>query len=261
MNLYPNNISPETIKKAKLAKWLIIAGGVVVVAPMALLLLKGVIALAVAGLVGLGSIYLGPVIEMKLRNVRIKMVVAEAQTNPIETLLNQLITKREAASSFGEKITGFRAEIKNFQDKVGTFTKQYPEDAPRFAKQLETMQQLLSFREERYRNLNAELDNFAKAIDRAKAMWAMSQAAQQMNKMAGQDTGDVFEQIKTDAAVDSVMRSVNTAFSQMETALLDNPEVKRAQLAALDHTAPAVLTLDVPSAVQVPVQTQQRDVQ
>ena len=74
-------------------------------------------------------------------------------------------------------------------------------------------------------------------------MWDMSQAAQRMNKVAGQQSGDTFEQIKTEASIDSVMKSVNMAFSQMETALLDNPEVKQAQQAALaQDTQPAIAT-------------------
>ena len=81
--------------------------------------------------------------------------------------------------------------------------------------------------------MQAELKNFASAIDRAKAMWDMSQAAQQMNKLAGRQASDTFEQIKTDVAVDSVMRSVNKAFSEMETSLMDNPEVKQAQQQAV----------------------------
>jgi hypothetical protein len=59
-----------------------------------------------------------------------------------------------------------------------------------------------------------------------------------MNKLAGRQTADTFEQIKTDAAVDSVMRSVNKAFSEMETSLLDNPEVKQAQQQAVMNGTP-----------------------
>jgi predicted nuclease with TOPRIM domain len=232
-NTVTPSVSPETIRKAKIAKWLVIAAGVAVAAPAALLLLKGLLALIVAGVVGLSAIYLGPVVEMKLRNAKVKLIVAEAQSNPIETLLNQLADKRRAAADFADRITEFRTEVKNFQDKVATFEKQYPDDAPRFRSQLQTMQQLLHFREDRYKQVNAELENFAHAIDRAKAMWDMSQAAQRMNKVAGQQSGDTFEQIKTDASIDSVMKSVNMAFSQMETALLDNPEVKQAQQAAI----------------------------
>ena len=123
--------------------------------------------------------------------------------------------------------------MKNFESKTELFEKQYPDDAPRFRQQLDTMKQLLSFREGRYKQVQAELKNFASAIDRAKAMWDMSQAAQQMNKLAGRQASDTFEQIKTDVAVDSVMRSVNKAFSEMETSLMDNPEVKQAQQQAV----------------------------
>ncbi|MGB8420218.1 hypothetical protein [Paraburkholderia sp.] len=228
-------VSPETVRKAKVVKWLVIAAGIAIGAPAALLLLKGLIALIAAGVIGLAAIYLGPVVEMKLRNTRVKMVVAEAHSNPIETLMNQLADKRQSAAEFADRITDFRTEVKGFQDKVGQFKKQYPDDAPRFDAQLATMQQLLHFREDRYKQVNAELDNFSHAVDRAKAMWDVSQAAQRMNKVAGQQSGDAFEQIKTDASIDSVMKSVNTAFSQMETALLDNPEVKQAQQAALEH--------------------------
>lgn len=243
MNSFIPNVSPETARKAKIVKWLVIAAGVAIAAPAALLLLKGLLALVAAGAVGLAAIYLGTVVEMKLRNTQVKMVVAEAKANPIETLINQLADKRRAAADFADRITEFRTEVKNFQDKVGLFEKQYPDDAPRFRSQLATMQQLLHFREDRYKQVNAELDNFAHAIDRARAMWDMSQAAQRMNKVAGQQSGDTFEQIKTEASIDSVMKSVNMAFSQMETALLDNPEVKQAQQAALaQDTQPAIAT-------------------
>lgn len=237
-------VSPETARKAKIIKWVIIAAGVGIAAPAILLVLKGLIALIAAGVIGLAAIYLAPVVEIKIRNTQVKMVVAEAETNPIETLINQLADKRRAAADFAERITEFRTEVKNFQDKMTAFSRQYPEDAPRFASQLATMQQLLKYREDRYKQLNVELDKFSNAIDRAKAMWDMSQAAQHMTKVAGQQSTDTFEKIKTDAAVDSVTRSVNKAFSEMENSLLDNPEVKQAQEAELAGGATASITAD-----------------
>ncbi|MPV56231.1 hypothetical protein CFB46_26980 [Burkholderia sp. HI2761] len=236
--------------KVKLIKWAIIIAGVAIAAPAALFILKGMIALITAGVIGLGAIYLAPVVAMKFANQKVKMIVEEAQANPIETLINQLAEKRQAAQKFADSITAFRTEVKNFEGKTELFEKQYPDDAPRFRSQLDTMKQLLAFREGRYKQVQAELKNFASAIDRAKAMWDMSQAAQQMNKLAGRQAADTFEQIKTDVAVDSVMRSVNKAFSEMETSLMDNPEVKQAQQQAVmngshvpgpDAANPAVL--------------------
>ncbi|MBC8831687.1 hypothetical protein IAI13_35805, partial [Escherichia coli] len=70
---------------------------------------------------------------------------------------------------FADSITAFRTEVKNFENKTELFEKQYPDDAPRFRSQLDTMKQLLAFREGRYKQVQAELKNFASAIDRAKA--------------------------------------------------------------------------------------------
>ncbi|WP_179404282.1 hypothetical protein [Burkholderia guangdongensis] len=250
MSLLSNDANGSTDnRKAKLIKWAIIIAGVAVAAPAALLVLKGLVALITAAVVGLGAIYLAPVVAMKFANQKVKLMVQEAQANPVETLINQLADKRQAAQKFADSITAFRTEVKNFENKTELFEKQYPDDAPRFRAQLDTMKQLLSFRESRYKQVQTELKNFAAAIDRAKAMWDMSQAAQQMNKIAGKQTADTFEQIKTDAAVDSVMRSVNKAFSEMETSLMDNPEVKQAQQAALDDGSGR--TLDASGAPQL----------
>ncbi|HEX7913863.1 MAG TPA: hypothetical protein VF534_38100 [Paraburkholderia sp.] len=241
-------------RKATVIKWAIIAAGVAIAAPAALLVLKGLAALITAAVVGLGAIYLAPVVAMKFANQKVKMMVEEAQANPIETLINQLAEKRRDAQKFADSITDFRTEVKNFEAKTVTFAKQYPDDAPRFQSQLETMKQLLAFRESRYKQVQDELSKFAHAIDRAKAMWDMSQAAQQMNKIAGRQASDTFEQIKTDAAVDSVMRSVNKAFSEMETSLLDNPEVKQAQAAIGGVGQPS--TLETAAKLQLPAKDQ-----
>jgi uncharacterized protein with gpF-like domain len=66
----------------------------------------------------------------------------------------------------------------------------------------------------------------------------MSQSAQRMNKIAGMQSSDTFAQIKTHAALDSVMNSVNKAFSEMETSLMENSEVQQAK-AAIDVTIAA----------------------
>ncbi|KVU84267.1 hypothetical protein WK76_24880 [Burkholderia ubonensis] len=228
------NLARATVRsnKGALIKWTIIGLSVAVVAPVAFLVLKGIVGLAAAGIVGLSAINFGPVIAMKLANQKVKAVIVEAQTNPIETLYNELSEKRQAAEKFKESITAFRTEVKNFADRTEQFRKQYPDDAARFDAQLDTMNKLLAFREGRYKQVQDELKRFSDAIDRARALWDMSQSAQRMNKIAGLQTGDVFAQIKTDAALDSVMNSVNKAFSEMETSLMENPEVRQANAQA-----------------------------
>jgi hypothetical protein len=232
-------VEPTSNKtKVRIIKWAIIGLCIAVGAPLAILLIKGLVGLIVAAVLGLAAINLAPVIAMKFANQKVKMIVTEAETNPIETLYNELNEKRQAAEKFKDSITAFRTEVRNFEQKTSVFKQQYPEDAGRFESQLETMNKHLAFREGRYKQVQQEMQRFSDAIERAKALWDMSQSAQRMNKIAGMQSSDTFAQIKTDAALDSVMNSVNKAFSEMETSLMENSEVQQAK-ASIDLTIAA----------------------
>ncbi|MFM0157129.1 hypothetical protein [Paraburkholderia sediminicola] len=234
----------------KVIKWSIIGLCIAIGAPLAILLVKGLVGLILAAVIGLAAINFGPVLAMKFANQKVKMFVNEAKSNPIETLYNELAEKQEGAERFKKSITDFRTEVKNFEDKTAQFKKQYPEDADRFETQLATMKKLLAFREGRYKQVQDELRRFSDAIDRAKALWDMSQSAQRMNKIAGMQSSDTFAQIKTDAALDSVMNSVNKAFSEMETSLMESAEVQQAKAAAAEVSAasPPAQQLGSPAA-------------
>jgi len=236
-----------------IAKWCVIILACAVVAPVVWAAITGIVGMMIGGAIGLIGINAGPVIALKLANWKyraidaervghIEKVVKAAETNPIETLIQQSMEKRQASDQFKQAISAFSTEVKNFTDQIKEFGKEYPEDVARFQSQLDAMNKLLKFRQDRYKQLQQELDNFDSAIKRAQAMWKMSQAAQKMNKMAGVELADPFVKIKADAAIDSVMTSMNRAFSEMETALLDNKEVQQATL-SVEHSASPVLKL------------------
>lgn len=241
---------------ATIIKWGVIIAACAVIGPIAFMAVKGIIGLALAVGVGLVGINAAPVVSLKLANMKYRALDAErvehvekvstaAAANPIETLINQSMEKRQASDAFKQAITMFRTEVKNFADQIAGFAKEYPDDVARFQSQLDAMNKLLKFREDRYKQLQVELDNFDAAIKRAQAMWKMSQAAQKMNKLAGVELGDPFEKIKADSAINSVMTSMNKAFAEMETALLDNKEVQQATLAVENNPQPA-LTIGAP---------------
>lgn len=215
------------LKKQRLQKWAtvgLVALAALIVSPVIFMVIKGLVGFVVAAVIGLAIVMFTPVIAMKFANWRLQAIKAESRANPIETLQNQYMEKRQALAKFLDSITAFSTEVKNFEDKVSEFKRKFPDEAPRFQEQLATMKKLLDFRKSRFKQAKAELDLFDSAIQRAEAMWNMSQAAQEMNKLAGMQTGDPFEKIKQDAAIDSVYSSMNKAFADLETALLDTAE-------------------------------------
>ena len=234
-------------RRQNIAKWTkigIAAGAIIVVAPLTYLLITGLIGLAIAGVLALGIINFAPVLSMKFANWKVKAIVHEARENPIETLVNQLSDKQQALEKFKESITKFRTEVANFSEKIITFKAQYPEEATKFEAQLAGMNRLLAFRQDKYKEAKKGVEKFERAIDRARALWDMSQEAQRMNKYASLQTGDPFEQIKTDVALESVVTSVNTAFSELETALMDSDDVTQTvnqQVPALEHQQSVVI--------------------
>ena len=93
-------------------------------------------------------------------------------------------------------------------------------------------------------------------LDEMKAYWDMSQAAQDANKAAGMDTGDQFERLKADTAVDAVFESMNRAFAELEVAAAldvnsdDKPDSSVAQLGVSE---PVVLNVSARETQKVKV--------
>jgi len=245
-----------------IAKWGVIVAACAVALPVVFFGALGMIGILIAGGIGLVGINAAPVVALKLANMKYRALDAErvehiekvsnaAAVNPIETLIQQSMEKRQASDQFKQAITIFRTEVKNFADQIAGFAKEYPDDVARFQTQQDAMNKLLKFREDRYKQLQVELDNFDAAIKRAQAMWKMSQAAQKMNKLAGMEIADPFEKIKADSAINSVMTSMNKAFAEMETALMDNKEVQQATLMVENNPQPTLglVTMDAKQKV------------
>jgi len=242
----------NTPQITKVIKWGIVLAVAAVIAPAAYMAITGIVGLAIAAGLVIVGVNVAPVLAIKAANLKHRAIDAErveniekvtgaAAENPIETLMQQSMEKRRASDQFKNSITMFKTEVKNFDDQIANFAKEYPDDVARFQTQQDAMVKLLTFRESRYKQLQLELDNFDQAIKRAQAMWKMSQAAQKMNKLAGVELGDPFEKIKSDSAINSVMSSMNKAFAEMETALLDNKEVQAATLLVENTPQPSLI--------------------
>lgn len=208
---------------ASIAKWSLAAIAALLVAPIIFLVIKGAVGLVVAAVIGLAVVNFAPAVSMKFANWKLKAIKAEANRNPIETLQNVFQARMADKAAFKTRITAFRTEVSGFADKVEVFKAQFPKDADKFARQLEGMNMLLARREAKYKQVKAELEQFEAEIQRADAIWQMSLAAQALNAAAGMENEDVYAKIKTETAIESVQYSLNKAFAEMQTELMDNP--------------------------------------
>jgi hypothetical protein len=231
-------------KRAAYDKWIkvgLIGLGALVVSPIIFMVVKGILGLALAASIGLILVNVAPVISMKVANWKIKLIVAEARENPIETMVNLLAEKRKAFSVFKENVMTAATACKNFEQKAKQFALQYPARAQEFTVQVAAMQNLVNRKKIALQQAQEMLVHGDNKLDEMRAYWEISQAAQAANKAAGMDTSDMFEKLKADTAVDSVFESMNRAFADLEvTAALENNPSETMNLTTINTTSKVV---------------------
>lgn len=233
------------------AKGVVAFVGCVVVAPIVFLAIKGLVGLIVAGVIGLGVINLAPVIAFKLGNWRLAAIKAEAAKNPIETLEQDYAERQQALSNFKHAITTFSAAVQTFKDKLEGFSIKFPKDTDKFNDQFSKMKKLLDVRKHRYKEAEAALDQYSSEIDRAKAIWAMGQEAAKMNAAAGMTDEDFLAKLKQETAMDSVTTSMNTAFAELETSLMEEDGTQEAQKLIEQQPTTAFRPIEMPKKQEV----------
>ncbi len=224
MNLIELNAKKERLATA--AKWGLAGLAALIVSPIIFLVIKGAIGLAVASIVGLAIVNFAPAVSMWFANQKLKAIKAEAARNPVETLQNVYAERLQKKNLFKQQITAFRAKVEGFAEKVQGFAESFPKDAPKFEQQLVAMRALLARRELKYKAVKSELEKFELVIQRADALWKMGLAAAEMNAAAGAFDGDqMMQRIKTETALESVTDSVNLAFSELESDLMEGDDI------------------------------------
>jgi phage shock protein A len=215
-----------------------------IVAPIIFTVITGMVGLIAAAVIGLVAVNATPWLSMKLANWKIKSIVAEAKENPIETLTNLLIEKRKAFGEFKTRVTDAVTARNTFTEKCNKFAVKYPNRAPEFKKQLESMTGNVDKMKVALDAAQDSITDGEHKLEEMKAYWEMSEAAIAANRAAGMDIGDVYSKLKADTACDAVFENMNRAFAEMEVA---------SSLQIENDPSPTFMgtTLDVQTKVQV----------
>lgn len=222
-----NTIEQKRATYDKYFKFAMVALAVLIISPIIFMIVKGIVGLIIAGLVGLIAVNAAPVISMKLANWKVKGIVSEAKENPIETMQNLLVAKKNAFMTFKRDVENATAGYKTFERKIEEFSKQYPQRAKEFMVQLEAMEKLVTQKQQALLQAQAAIKEGDNKLTEMKAFWDMSQIAQEANKSAGMNTGDIFEALKLETSCSAVFDSMNRAFAEMEVASqLSTPQLE-----------------------------------
>jgi hypothetical protein len=226
-------LTPEQRKERTefIVKLVGLGGIALLVGPFMVTILHGLGALlAVAATVGVAYVVqkMWGVFALMVANWHLKALKAEATRNPVETLQTEYVKKQQALSQFKQQLIAFIAEVNNFAAKVRDYVKQGLEDAPIYQEQLAKMIQLQELRKQKYTDAEDSLAEFAEAIRRTDTKWKMACAAAHMSEAAGDMEGEVFDKICIETAIESVQTKLNQSFADLDLALLDDANSKKA---------------------------------
>jgi hypothetical protein len=194
-----------------------------IAAPIAFLAIKGLIGLIAAAVIAFTAITIAPVLGDMAANWKLKALKDEAARNPIETLQRELLRREKLLADQKPKIERFETKILNFEGKLAGFKRQYPEEAPRFERTLNSMRQLLGLRKERYQEAKANLVQFELETQKARAIWEMGQAAKDASE-GGMTEDDFYAKLKTDTSIEAIEETMNESFARLESSLLESKE-------------------------------------
>jgi hypothetical protein len=220
------NLTPEQRKQRTelIVKSVGLLGLCLILGPFFFTILHGlgaIAALFVGGVAVFTAVKFLPWLGMVIGNARLKAIKAEAMKNPVETLQNQLVKKREALDQFKDQIRIFAGQVLSFTDQVKQYVKEGLEDAQVYVEQLSKMNQLLKIRQEKCKQAEVMLVEFEESIERTDRKWKMALAAQAMNEAAGEIAGDVFDKICIETSVNAVQDKLNESMADLEMALMD----------------------------------------
>jgi hypothetical protein len=223
------------IKRQRLETGLKLAGAgavCIVLGPAAFLALKGLgllIAFGLAAGTAAAGLKVVPLVSFKISNAVVKGVIAEAKANPIETLINLQVEKQRQLEAQDQNIITFATAVGNFDDKVRTYSKRYPDKAQRYKEIAGKMHEALEEQQQLQEQARHSLVELAGRITEARDMYDMALAAKQVTELSGNAQQRVFADIKQQIAFDAVTGSVNQSFAALDVAVARSKELPAIQ--------------------------------
>jgi hypothetical protein len=217
-------LTPEQ-RKEKIKKVVKLGLLGLLVAPVIGVAIFGVVGLIVGAAIAFTAIQLAPVFADKVANLRMKMIVAEAQRNPIETMRNIYMDNMKVIQEKDEKIKNFEARLGDYCDKMAGFAKKYPEEAARYQEVADKMKRLLQRQKQKQKAAKSAAAAYKDNIEKASAIYDMACEANAVTQLAGDVEKQVFQDIKKQVAFDAVNHQFNQAVAELSTEADTEPDL------------------------------------
>lgn len=201
--------------------WSAVAGGL------------GLLALGGLALVGAAVFQALPWAFQRLENQLLRWRKAEARTNPIEQLQNEVLRRAEGLTAFRRALAMVGGQIESIEQLIAE--RRHADPAHVLDRQQRALQRLSLFHNSNLRRLGdaqAALEDFARQVEQKRVEWDMSLLIEDALEGIGpRSGGQLMQNLLTDEALRSVQSRFNTVFAELDLEMHAVDAPTRAQLA------------------------------
>lgn len=187
----------------------------------------GLAALLALALVGTAFFHAMPLALQKLENRLLAARKAEARSNPIDQLHNEMLRRAERLQSFRKALVIVGARIESIGQMVAQRRDCDPEhELQRQQRALQRLQQFHAVNLQRLGQAHAALLEFRVKIERKESEWAIAVAIDDANELLDPHASDnLMQELLTDTALREVQDRFNQVFAELDVQMgsLDAP--------------------------------------
>jgi hypothetical protein len=199
------------------------------VAPIVFLMIKGLVGLAVAGVICATLIALMPAFSEWLTQIKFKALKGVISRAPVESLIQRAKERWDELETQLGLLKEQAAAVSEFKIKVSRFVKENPLDAQDWLDRLADYEKRFAFRVESFKKAKRDTHDFMKTIDRAEAIYEMALMDQKLSKSFGKSR-DFMAIFREKTAFDAIDKANAQSMADLKMSMIDEDYVSQQTL-------------------------------
>lgn len=214
----------KRVRTEKIAK-VVIAGVVcLAVSPVIFLVVKGLIGLIVAAAIGFAALQFAPYFAIKVANFRMRLITDDARRNPVENMQTIYLDNMTTIGEKDKKIASFAARVGDYKSKMAAFNQKHPNDAADYQRNYDRLVAVLQRQLTKQKVAKQKARDYKEKMEYATDLYQMALDTRAVNELAGDLEKQVYADIRSKVAFDSITHQFNTAVAELTVEADTDPD-------------------------------------